>query len=102
MPEGARHGQWVELHRVVLPPGGRAPSVPDDTRDLPLELRVRGWLVGDADLGDEATVRTPAGRLVSGTLESIAPAHLHTFGPPEPALLDVGRELRAFLQETRS
>ena len=41
-------GSWVELHRVVLPPGERAPQVPAETQRVPLELRVKGFLVRDA------------------------------------------------------
>jgi hypothetical protein len=102
MSERVPAGTWVELHRVVLPPGHRAASVPADTQDVPLELRVKGVLVADAAVGEEAEVFTPAGRVLAGTLETVAPAYLHTFGPPEPALLAVGPELRALLHDGRA
>jgi len=92
-------GTWVELHRVLLEPGCRAPQVPDDTQGVPLELRVRGTLVDATAVGARAAVRTPAGRIVEGTLEGPAPGHLHTFGPPEPTLLTVGAELRELLRD---
>jgi 2-amino-4-ketopentanoate thiolase alpha subunit len=98
MAELVPAGTWVELHRVVLAPGERAPQVPDDTQRVPLELRVKGRLLAAAAIGDEAEIETPSGRRVTGRLESVAPAHTHTFGPPEPALLDVGAELRTLLR----
>jgi 2-amino-4-ketopentanoate thiolase alpha subunit len=97
MPERAAAGAWVELHRVLLPPGARAPQVPADTQAAPLELRVKGILLDDATVGADATIRTAAGRVVTGRLETVEPATLHSFGPPEPALRTVGAELRAFL-----
>jgi hypothetical protein len=98
MPDLVRAGTWVELHRVVLPPGERAPQVPAETQRVPLELLARGWLDAPAALGDEATVTTAAGRHVHGTLVAVEPGYEHTFGPPVPALLAVGRELRALLE----
>jgi 2-amino-4-ketopentanoate thiolase alpha subunit len=98
MPERVHAGTLVELRRVLLTPGERAAHVPDDTQRVPLELRVHGLLLAEADVGDEASVRTAAGRLLSGTLEGAASGPLHTFGPPEPTLLNVGAELRALLR----
>ncbi len=99
MHEPVPAGTWVELHRVVLEPGGRAPQVPPETRQVPLELRVRGWLTAAAVPGEEAEIRTPAGRLVRGQLDVVAPANLHTFGPPVPELAVVGDELRRLLRD---
>ena len=94
-------GTWVELQREVLAPGERAPQVPEETGAVPLELRVKGFLVADSALGEEAEVRTPAGRRLSGTLDRALPAYEHGFGPPVPELLEVGAELRALLREGR-
>jgi hypothetical protein len=92
-------GTWVELHDVVAPAGERAPQVPPETQQVPLELRVRGWLVADARLDGLAAVSTPAGRRVTGRLAAIQPGHTHSFGPSVPELLAVGRELRSLLGE---
>lgn len=102
MRERVAAGSWVELHRVVLAAGTRAPQVPEETQRVPLELAVKGFLVREAALGEEAEVVTPAGRRLAGTLRAVAPGHAHTFGPPVPALQTVGRELRALLRERRS
>jgi len=99
MPDTVCAGTWVEVHRVVLRPGERAPQVPAETQRVPLELLARGWLDAPAALGDEVSVTTAAGRHLHGTLLAIEPGYDHTFGPPVPELLAVGRELRALLGE---
>ena len=93
-------GTWVEIHSIVLPAGRRAPQVPDDTQAVPLEMRVKGHLVGPADPGGEAEVVTRAGRRLRGTLEAVEPGYEHGFGPPVPELMAIGDELRALLATT--
>jgi hypothetical protein len=102
MRERVAAGTWVELHRVVLAAGERAPQVPEETQRVPLELAVKGFLLWEAALGEEAEVTTPAGRRVAGTLRAVEPGYEHTFGPPVPALQTVGRELRELLRERRA
>jgi 2-amino-4-ketopentanoate thiolase alpha subunit len=97
MAERIDKGTWVELHRVVLDAGDRAPRVPEETRRVPLEMRVKGVLVADAALGEEAEIVTPAGRRLRGALREVNPAYTHGFGPPVPELRAVGGELRALL-----
>ena len=93
-----KRGTWVELHRVVLSPGERAPQVPEETQRVPLELRVKGFLAEDAVPGEAAEVVTAAGRRLRGTLDRVLPAYEHDFGAPVPELLGVGGELRAVLR----
>ena len=98
MAERVVAGTWVELGRVVLPAGERAPQVPEETQRVPLEMRVKGRLTHDANVSEEAEVITAAGRRLRGTLEGVAPAYTHGFGPPTPELLAVGEELRERLR----
>jgi hypothetical protein len=90
-------GSWVEIHRVVLEPGARAPQVPEDTRKVPLELRARGFLLRPASVGERVEVRTLAGRVLGGTLSLVNPGYDHGFGEPIPELLPIARELRELL-----
>ncbi|MFZ1489091.1 MAG: 2-amino-4-oxopentanoate thiolase subunit OrtA [Ilumatobacteraceae bacterium] len=99
MDDAVASGTWVELHRVVLTAGARASQVPAETQAVPLEQRVRGWLVEPARLGDEAEVRTAAGRRLAGTLVIVEPGHTHTFGPSVPETSAIGDELRELLRE---
>jgi hypothetical protein len=96
--ERVREGTWVELHRIVLAPGERATRLPEETRRVPLEMRVKGTLAHDANLGDEAEIVTAAGRRLRGTLAEVNPAYTHGFGTPAPELHWVGAELRALLE----
>ena len=89
---------WVEIHCIVLAAGARAPQVPADTQQVPLEMKVKGFLMHDASVGDEVEIRTPAARTLRGTLVTINPAYTHTYGPPVPALSAIGSEVRAILR----
>jgi len=99
MAELIAKGTWVEIHRTVLAPGERAPQVPEDTRQVPLEMRVKGFLLAPASLGEEAEIETPAGRRLRGTLMRVNPAYSHSFGSPIAELSAVGGEVRAMLRE---
>ncbi len=91
-------GTWVEVYRLVLPAGERAPQVPADTRQRALEMRVKGFLSAPARLGEQAEVVTPSGRRLSGLVEAINPAYDHSFGAPIAELSAIGREVRALLR----
>jgi len=91
-------GTWVEICRIVLAPGERAPQVPADTASVPLELRVKGFLQEPASLGQEAVVTTLIGRTQKGIVTRINPRHTHDFGEPVPELLPIGTELRRLLE----
>jgi len=99
MAELIDKGTWVEIHTIVLPAGERAPHDPADTQQVPLEMRVKGFLVEPASLGDEVEIITTVGRHLRGTLVEVNPAYTHQFGAPIPELLTIGGEVRAILRE---
>ena len=99
MTEQAAKHTWVEIHRVVLQAGQRAPQVPNDTQQVPLEMKVKGFLVHDATLGEAVEILTPAGRSLNGMLTAINPAYTHTFGAPIAELSAIGSHVRAILNE---
>jgi hypothetical protein len=37
-----KKGSWVQIHYIVLQPSERADNVPEDTKQVPLELWVKG------------------------------------------------------------
>jgi hypothetical protein len=92
-------GTWVEIHNIVLPAGERAPQVPEDTQQVPLEMRVKGFLVEPASLDEEVEIITTAGRHLRGRLIEVNPAYSHQFGAPIPELSTIGGEVRAILRE---
>lgn len=101
MPERAHKGEWLEIKNLVLPVGERASQVPEDTKKVPLVLKVKGFLVQPdvAIIGDEVLIETRTGRCVQGFVCNINPPYSHSFGAPIAELLSIGREVRAILQE---
>ncbi|MDH3659588.1 MAG: 2-amino-4-oxopentanoate thiolase subunit OrtA [Alphaproteobacteria bacterium] len=97
MPERLAKGTWVEILGVVLPAGERAPQAPEDTANVPLEMRVKGFLVESAELGSEAEITTTTGRRQRGAVMTANPPYDHGFGEPLPELLEIGGEVRAIL-----
>jgi hypothetical protein len=95
-------GTWVELERVILEPGERAPGIPADTAAVPFAARVRGFLVAEARLGAAAEVRTQAGRIVDGKLRAILPPNPVDFGDPAPELFLVGEAARERLRTSKA
>jgi 2-amino-4-ketopentanoate thiolase alpha subunit len=94
VPDGA----WVEVQRVVLKAGERAPNVPNDTARVDFVARIRGFLLAEAPMGTQATVRTLAGRQVSGRLTAVNPRNPADFGNPVPELLRLGAAAREALE----
>jgi hypothetical protein len=97
--EQIAQGTLVEIHASVLKAGERAPQVPGDTRQVPLEMRVKGCLVTAAVPGEVVEIITPAGRRLRGTLASVNPPYNHGFGAPLPELSAIGNELRSILRK---
>lgn len=93
----AKKGEWVKIYRVILKPEERAPQVPDDTKLVPLEMWVKGFLTADAELGDIVEVKTITGRMESGKLVEINPTYTHSFGNFVPELLQIGLDLKKIL-----
>ena len=82
-------GTWVQIEQVLLTPDERAPTLPEDTRQVPYVLRVSGFLLEDAELGREARIRTLIGRELSGALRTLNPSYTHSFGETVPELLEI-------------
>jgi hypothetical protein len=65
-------------------------------------MRVKGFLLQEAEIGGEAEIVTLSGRTVSGTLTEINPAYTHMFGRPVPELSPIAGEIRAILRERKN
>jgi hypothetical protein len=98
MSELIEKGSWVEIHDIVLEAGERAPQVPEDTRRVPLEMRVKGFLSAPTAIGEDADIETLSGRHLRGKLTAVNPAYTHSFGAPLPELTSIGCEVRALLR----
>lgn len=91
-------GTWVLIQTDLLAPNERALTLPEATRRVPLRQWLKGTLVDDASLNDQATIQTVTGRFVSGTLIEVNPSYRHDFGSDCPEL----RTIRAILQKALS
>ncbi len=99
MTQRVEQGSWVEIERIVLQAGERAPQVPGDTQRVPLLLRARGTLLAEGVLGEVVDIESAAGRRLSGTLITANPPYDHSFGSPIPELTAIAAEVRALLAE---
>jgi hypothetical protein len=98
--ETSKKGDWVRIHRVVLTPGQRAVKLPEETRQVPLEMWVTGTLrENEATIGDHVSVTTVTGRVVEGRLVTVHPAYGHSFGAFVPELQAIRGELRDLMEE---
>ncbi|WP_432405419.1 2-amino-4-oxopentanoate thiolase subunit OrtA [Wukongibacter sp. M2B1] len=93
----ATKGDWVNVYNVVLKPTERAPQVPEDTKGVPLETWVKGFIEEDAEIGDTVNVKTMTGRTVTGKLVEVNPSYTHSFGNTIPEVFKIGLSLKEVL-----
>ncbi len=94
---GANKGDWVQIHQIILKPEERAPQVPEDTKEVPLELWVKGFALHNADIGETVEIETVTGRKASGKLLAVNPRYIHSFGEFVPELLKIDAQLKEIL-----
>ncbi len=93
----AKNGDWVQITKIVLKPSERAPQVPNDTKQVPLQMWVKGYLCNPANIGEEVEVITSTGRKVKGELTLVNPAITHDFGKFVPQLLRIRDQVKTML-----
>ncbi len=79
----------VQVYKNVLSRENRASNLPADTKGVPFEMRVKGRLLHDAEIGDHVEIITASGRKESGILIVSEPYFSHSFGHYVKALEDV-------------
>ena len=87
-------GEWVRIYKIILQPSERAPQVPDDTKKVPLELWVKGFLTHDAEMGENVVIETVTGRKEEGKLIEVNPYYTHDYGKFIPELLVIDKQTR--------
>jgi len=96
----AKKGDWVRIHNTILQAGERAPNIPEETQNVPLEMWDKGFLLNDkANIGDKVEIETYIGRKIEGTLIEVEPYYEHNFGKAVPELLYIGRQVRGLIAE---
>lgn len=94
-----KKGEWVQIHQIVLNPEERSNHLPEDTKKVPLEMWVKGFLNQDSNIGEEVFITTLTKRVVKGILVDVNPSYKYGFGEFVPELLQVGIQLRGILGE---
>lgn len=99
----AKKGDWVQIHEIVLTPEQRTGKIPEDTKKVPLELWVKGFINQDAAVGETVEVKTITGRTVKGELVGVNVKYDYGFGNEYvPELLKIGLQLRSILKDGES
>ena len=93
----AKKGDWVRIHTVVLKAEERTGKIPEDTKVCDLEMWTKGFLLGDAEIGDEVEVETAVGRIEKGTLIEVNPYYTHSYGKFVPELVQIDKQLREIM-----
>jgi 2-amino-4-ketopentanoate thiolase alpha subunit len=90
-----KKGEWVQIHDIILKPEERTAKIPEDTKKVPLEIWVKGFLDADAKMGDVVEVTTRVGRTAKGTLVDVNPTYDYGFGEVYiPELLKISRQVK--------
>ena len=94
----AKKNDWVRIHRNVLEPEQRTGKLPEDTKQVPLEMWVKGRLQNkSAEIGDEVTIVTRVGRTEHGRLIEVNPCYELNYGSYVPEILTMEESLRSAL-----
>ncbi|MDA3932641.1 MAG: 2-amino-4-oxopentanoate thiolase subunit OrtA [Tenericutes bacterium] len=85
---------WVKIKKTILKPEERTGNIPEETKKVPLLMWVKGYLLENANIGDEVEINTLTGRKETGKLLEANPAYMHTYGKFVPEILDIDRLLK--------
>ena len=95
MSDMVKKGEWVQVHDIILKPEERTAKIQEDTKKVPLEIWVKGFLNSDSKMGDVVEVTTIVGRTVKGTLVDVNPTYDYGFGEIYiPELLKISRQVK--------
>ena len=94
----AKKGDWVRIHKVVLPAAERTAKLPDDTKKVDFEMWVKGALMNEtAEIGDTVQVETAVGRIEEGTLIEVGPYYTPSYGKFVPEIIEIDKKLREIM-----
>jgi hypothetical protein len=79
----------VQIYQVVLSSRERADHLPVDTKEVPFEVRMKGKLLHDANVGETVRIQTATNRVESGILLAVEPYYAHSFGHHVQILSDI-------------
>jgi hypothetical protein len=88
---------WVQIKKTIFTPNERSTNVPKDTKLVPFDMWVKGFLQDDASLGDWVVVKTVTGRTEEGKLVDVNPTFLHNYGTFVPENLTIARIVKTIV-----
>lgn len=86
-----KKNSWVQIKKVILKPEERTGNLPEPTKQVPLVMWVKGFLLENAELNTEVLIKTLTGRKESGILICENPSYMHTYGDFVPEILEIDR-----------
>ncbi|MCL1996528.1 MAG: 2-amino-4-oxopentanoate thiolase subunit OrtA [Defluviitaleaceae bacterium] len=92
-----KKGTWVIIQKTILAPDQRPDNIPEDTKQTPLVMWVKGFLQEDTALGQPATIKTKMNRTETGTLQEANPPTLVDYGEYVPEITQIGTQAREIL-----
>ena len=96
----AKKGDWVRIHKVVLPAAERTAKIPDDTKQVDFEMWVKGTLQNEtAEIGEEVTIVTATGREETGKLLEVNPYYTHSYGKFVPEIVEIDKQIVVLLNQ---
>lgn len=88
---------FIEIETVVLQCEDRSPAIPEDTKETPLRMWVRGFVNSDCELGDEVEITTTIGRTMKGIVKAIEPSYSHDFGSYIREISYIGKQAKEMI-----
>lgn len=92
-----KKNSWVQIKKTILEPHERTGNIPLPTKQVPLLMWVKGYLLEDANINDIVNIKTLTGRLESGILVCQNPSYMHTYGEFVPEILEIDRIVKTTL-----
>lgn len=75
-----KKGTFVRVRKNLLHPNERLESIPKDTKKVPLKMWIKGKLLEEAELFEEASIVTATGRVLRGVVKEVEPRYKHNYG----------------------
>jgi len=88
---------FIEIETVVLQCEDRSSAIPDDTKETPLKMWVRGFVNSDCELGDEVEITTTIGRTMRGIAKVVEPSYSHNFGSYVSEIAYIGKQAKEMI-----
>lgn len=92
-----KKNSWVQITKEILKPSERSYHLPEPTKQVPLVMWTKGFLLESAEIGSLVEIKTRTGRIESGVLVCENPSYMHTYGEFVPELLEIDRIVKTSL-----